>query len=460
MMPFTMDVDGGRAVSTAINRRLGEAPPAELLDPEERMSVDELRALQLQRLRWTLRHAYDNVPFYRRSFDAHGVHPDDCRDLADLAKFPATTKADLRENYPFGMFAVPLAQVRRIHASSGTTGRPTVVGYTERDIETWATVMARSIRAAGGRAGHKVHNAYGYGLFTGGLGAHYGIEKLGATVIPISGGMTPRQVQLITDFRPEIIMVTPSYMLTVIDEFERQGLDPAASSLQVGIFGAEPWTEQMRLEIEDRMDMHAVDIYGLSEVMGPGVSQECVESKDGLHVWEDHFYPEVVDPLDPVGIAPAPLRDGEEGELIFTSLSKQALPIIRYRTRDLTRLLPGTARPGMRRMQKITGRSDDMIILRGVNVFPTQIEEIVLRTPGLAPHFQLVLTTEGRMDALTVRVEARPDCPAARRDSAADELVTGIKENVGVTVRGEVVDPDTLERSVGKLQRLKDLRRK
>ena len=454
-MPFTMDVDGGRAVSTAINRRLGEAPPAELLDPEERMSVDELRALQLQRLRWTLRHAYDNVPFYRRSFDAHGVHPDDCRDLADLAKFPVTTKADLRENYPFGMFAVPLAQVRRIHASSGTTGRPTVVGYTERDIETWATVMARSIRAAGGRAGHKVHNAYGYGLFTGGLGAHYGIEKLGATVIPISGGMTPRQVQLITDFRPEIIMVTPSYMLTVIDEFERQGLDPAASSLQVGIFGAEPWTEQMRLEIEDRMDMHAVDIYGLSEVMGPGVSQECVESKDGLHVWEDHFYPEVVDPLDGI-----PLRDGEEGELLFTSLTKQALPIIRYRTRDLTRLLPGTARPGMRRMQKITGRSDDMIILRGVNVFPTQIEEIVLRTPGLAPHFQLVLTTEGRMDALTVRVEARPDCPAARRESAADELVTGIKENVGVTVRGEVVDPDTLERSVGKLQRLKDLRRK
>jgi phenylacetate-CoA ligase len=455
MMPFTMDVDGGPAVSTAINRRLGEAPPAELLDPEERMSVDELRALQLQRLRWTLRHAYDNVPFYRRSFDAHGVHPDDCRDLADLAKFPATTKADLRENYPFSMFAVPLAQVRRIHASSGTTGRPTVVGYTERDIETWATVMARSIRAAGGRAGHKVHNAYGYGLFTGGLGAHYGIEKLGATAIPISGGMTPRQVQLITDFRPEIIMVTPSYMLTVIDEFERQGLDPAASSLQVGIFGAEPWTEQMRLEIEDRMDMHAVDIYGLSEVMGPGVSQECVESKDGLHVWEDHFYPEVVDPLDGI-----PLRDGEEGELLFTSLSKQALPIIRYRTRDLTRLLPGTARPGMRRMQKITGRSDDMIILRGVNVFPTQIEEIVLRIPGLAPHFQLVLTTEGRMDALTVRVEARPDCPAARRDSAADELVTGIKENVGVTVRGEVVDPDTLERSVGKLQRLKDLRRK
>jgi phenylacetate-CoA ligase len=441
--------------TTHSTRRLGDAPPADLLDPEERMSVDELQALQLERLQWTLRHAYENVPFYRQSFDAHGVHPDDCRSLTDLAKFPTTTKAHLRDNYPFGMFAVPQDQVRRIHASSGTTGRPTVVGYTARDIETWATVMARSIRAAGGRPGHKVHNAYGYGLFTGGLGAHYGIEKLGATAIPISGGMTPRQVQLITDFKPEIIMVTPSYMLTVIDEFEKQGLDPAASSLQVGIFGAEPWTEQMRLEIEDRMDMHAVDIYGLSEVMGPGVSQECVESKDGLHIWEDHFYPEIVDPLDGI-----PLRDGEEGELLFTSLTKEALPIIRYRTRDLTRLLPGTARPGMRRMQKITGRSDDMIILRGVNLFPTQIEEIVLRTPGLAPHFQLVLTTEGRMDALTVRVEARPDCPAERRAVAIGEVVSGIKENVGVTVRGEVVEPDTLERSVGKLQRLKDLRQR
>jgi phenylacetate-CoA ligase len=441
--------------TTHTTRRLGDAPPADLLDPEERMSVDELQALQLERLQWTLRHAYENVPFYRQSFDAHGVHPDDCRSLTDLAKFPTTTKAHLRDNYPFGMFAVPQDQVRRIHASSGTTGRPTVVGYTARDIETWATVMARSIRAAGGRSGHKVHNAYGYGLFTGGLGAHYGIEKLGATAIPISGGMTPRQVQLITDFKPEIIMVTPSYMLTVIDEFEKQGLDPAASSLQVGIFGAEPWTEQMRLEIEDRMDMHAVDIYGLSEVMGPGVSQECVESKDGLHIWEDHFYPEIVDPLDGI-----PLRDGEEGELLFTSLTKEALPIIRYRTRDLTRLLPGTARPGMRRMQKITGRSDDMIILRGVNLFPTQIEEIVLRTPGLAPHFQLVLTTEGRMDALTVRVEARPDCPAERRAVAIGEVVSGIKENVGVTVRGEVVEPDTLERSVGKLQRLKDLRQR
>jgi phenylacetate-CoA ligase len=417
------------------------------------MSLDELRALQLERLRETLHHAYAHVPHYRRSFDAAGVHPDDCRDLSDLAKFPTTSKADLRDNYPFGMFAVPQDQVRRIHASSGTTGKPTVVGYTARDIDTWADLMARSLRAAGARPGHKVHNAYGYGLFTGGLGAHYGIERLGATAIPISGGMTPRQVQLITDFRPEVIMLTPSYMLTIIDEFEKQGLDPAGSSLQVGIFGAEPWTEQMRAEIEERMDMHAVDIYGLSEVMGPGVSQECVETKDGLHIWEDHFYPEVVDPLDDT-----PLRDGEEGELLFTSLTKEALPIIRYRTRDLTRLLPGSARPGMRRMQKITGRSDDMIILRGVNVFPTQIEEIVLRTPGLSPHFQLVLTAAARMDALTVRVESRPDTPLDRRAPAAAEVVRAVKETVGVSVACEIVEPETLERSVGKLQRLKDLR--
>jgi phenylacetate-CoA ligase len=444
---------------TTTDRRLGDAPPAELLDPEERMSVDELRALQLQRLRWTLRHAYENVPHYKRSFDAAGVHPDDCRELSDLAKFPTTSKADLRDNYPFGMFAVPQDQVRRVHASSGTTGKPTVVGYTAQDIDNWATLVARSIRAAGGRPGDKVHNAYGYGLFTGGLGAHYGIEKLGATAIPVSGGMTPRQVQLITDFRPDIIMVTPTYMLTVIDEFEKQGLDPAASSLRVGIFGAEPWTEQMRREIEDRMDMHAVDIYGLSEVMGPGVSQECVETKDGLHIWEDHFLPEVVDPLDSAP-TPAALGDGEEGELLFTSLTKQALPIIRYRTRDLTRLLPGTARPGVRRMQKITGRSDDMIILRGVNVFPTQIEEIVLRTAGLAPHFQIELTTEGRMDALTVRVEARPEAVADRRAAAAAELVTAVKDTVGISVRCEVVDPETLERSVGKLQRLKDRRQR
>jgi phenylacetate-CoA ligase len=416
-----------------------------------------LRALQLERLRWSLRHAYENVPHYRSSFEAAGVHPDDCRDLADLAKFPTTSKADLRANYPFGMFAVPQDQIRRVHASSGTTGKPTVVGYTAQDIENWATLVARSIRAAGGRPGDKVHNAYGYGLFTGGLGAHYGIEKLGATAIPVSGGMTPRQVQLITDFRPDIIMVTPTYMLTVIDEFAKQGLDPAASSLRVGIFGAEPWTEQMRREIEDRMDMHAVDIYGLSEVMGPGVSQECVETKDGLHIWEDHFLPEVVDPLDATP-TPSALADGEEGELLFTSLTKQALPIIRYRTRDLTRLLPGTARPGVRRMQKITGRSDDMIILRGVNVFPTQIEEIVLRTAGLAPHFQIELTTEGRMDALTVRVEARPEAVADRRAAAAAELVTAVKDTVGISVRCEVVDPETLERSVGKLQRLKDRR--
>ena len=438
---------------TGTVRRLGEAPPADQLDPAERMSLDELRALQLQRLQWTLRHAYDNVPFYRQRFDAHGVRPDDCRDLSDLTKFPTTVKADLRDTYPFGMFAVPRDRVRRIHGSSGTTGRPVVVGYTAGDIDTWATLMARSIRAAGGRAGHLVHNAYGYGLFTGGLGAHYGIERLGATVVPISGGMTPRQVQLIDDFRPDVIMCTPSYMLAIIDEFVRQGLDPAASSLQVGIFGAEPWTEQMRLEIEARTDMHAVDVYGLSEVMGPGVSQECVETKDGLHVWEDHFYPEVIDPLEAT-----PLPDGEEGELVFTSLTKEAFPIIRYRTRDLTTLLPGTARPMMRRMRKITGRSDDMVIVRGVNLFPSQVEEIVLRTAGLSPHFQLLLTTEGRLDALTVRVERRPDTPTTRREQAAAELVTAVKQTVGITVACEIVEPYTLERSVGKLQRLKYLR--
>jgi len=439
--------------TTASSRRLGEAPPPELLDAGERMSVDQLRSTQLERLQWTLRHAYANVPHYTKAFDAAGVHPSDCRELADIARFPTTSKADLRENYPFGMFAVPQAEVRRIHASSGTTGRPTVVGYTAKDIDDWAGLIARSIRAAGGRPGHKVHNAYGYGLFTGGLGAHYGIEKLGATAIPVSGGMTPRQIQLIGDFAPDVIMVTPSYMLTLLDEFERQGIDPRTTSLKVGIFGAEPWTEQMRSEIEERMDMHAVDIYGLSEVMGPGVAQECVETKDGLHIWEDHFLPEVLDPLDGTVLA-----DGEEGELVFTSLTKQALPIIRYRTRDLTRLLPGTARPAMRRMQKITGRSDDMIILRGVNLFPTQIEEIVLRTPGFAPHFQLVLTTQGRMDALAVRVEARPDTTADRRSAAAAELVEAVKDTIGVSVTCEVVDPDTLERSVGKLQRLRDLR--
>ncbi|MFE2067705.1 phenylacetate--CoA ligase PaaK [Streptomyces sp. NPDC059467] len=433
--------------------RRGEPLPEALLDDAERMSRAELRALQLTRLRTTLRHAYDNVELYRKKFDAAGVGPDDCRTLADLARFPFTTKADLRDTYPFGMFAVPMSEVRRVHASSGTTGRPTVVGYTDNDLSMWADVIARSIRAAGGRPGHKVHISYGYGLFTGGLGAHYGAERAGCTVIPASGGMTARQVQIIQDFRPEIIMITPSYMLTLLDEFERQGIDPRSTSLQVGIFGAEPWTEEMRREIEERLDIHAVDIYGLSEVIGPGVAQECVETKDGLHVWEDHFYPEVVDPLtDEV------LAEGESGELVLTSLTKEALPVIRYRTRDLTRLLPGTARPGLRRIEKITGRCDDMIILRGVNVFPSQVEEIVLRTPGVAPHFQIQLSRRGRMDHMTVRVEARPDAGTADREAAARTIAQGIKDGVGVTVEVAVVDPETLERSVGKLRRVKDLR--
>jgi phenylacetate-CoA ligase len=432
---------------------LGTAPPPELLDTGERLSRDELLALQLDRLRWSLRHAHTNVPHYRSAFDAAGVTPDDCETLADLARFPLTTKLDLRDNYPFGMFAVPRSEVRRIHASSGTTGRPTVVGYTQDDLDTWAGLVARSIRAAGGRPGDIVHVAYGYGLFTGGLGAHYGAERLGCTVVPVSGGMTPRQVQLIRDFEPAIIMVTPSYMLALIDEFERQGVDPRTSSLRIGIFGAEPWTEAMRAEIEGRMDMHAVDIYGLSEVMSPGVSQECVETKDGLHIWEDHFYPEVIDP-----VSGEVLPDGAIGELVFTSLTKQALPVIRYRTRDLTRLLPGTARPAFRRMEKVTGRSDDMIILRGVNVFPTQLEELVVRTAGLSPHFQVILEREGRLDTLTVRVEARSDCPPERRDPAAEALAREVKDRVGVTIAVEVVDPDTVERSVGKLQRVVDRR--
>jgi phenylacetate-CoA ligase len=423
-----------------------------VLDSGEQLSRDALAALQLERLRAVLRHAYDHVGFYRRAFDEAGLRPEDCRSLADLALFPLTTKSHLRDNYPFGMFAVPESEVRRIHASSGTTGLPTVVGYTQRDLDTWADVMARSIRAAGGRPGHKVHVAYGYGLFTGGLGAHYGAERLGCTVIPASGGMTARQVQLIRDFRPEVIMVTPSYMLTLLDEFERQGVDPRSTSLEVGIFGAEPWTEAMRHEIEERFALDAVDIYGLSEVMGPGIAQECVETKDGLHVWEDHFYPEIVDPLtDEV------LPDGEEGELVLTSLTKEAMPVIRYRTRDLTRLLPGTARV-FRRMEKVTGRSDDMVILRGVNLFPTQIEEIVLRTPAVSPHFQLRLTREGRMDALTVRAEARPAATPEQRTEAGRAIAAAVKDGVGVSVAVEVVDPETLERSVGKIRRIVDLR--
>ncbi|MCF3101374.1 phenylacetate--CoA ligase [Streptomyces roseoverticillatus] len=419
------------------------------------MSRDELAALQLERLQATLRHAYEHVPFYRRAFDAAGIRPEDCRSLAGLARLPFTTKADLREHYPFGMFAVPGSEIRRIHASSGTTGTPTVVGYTDRDLDIWAEVVARSIRAAGGRPGDRIHVAYGYGLFTGGLGAHYGAERLGCTVIPASGGMTARQVRLIQDLEPRIIMVTPTYMLTLLDEFERQGIDPRSTSLTTGIFGAEPWTEEMRREIEERFAIDAVDIYGLSEVIGPGVAQECAETKDGLHIWEDHFYPEVVDP-----VTGEVLPDGSHGELVLTSLTKEAMPVVRFRTRDLTRLLPGTARPAFRRMERITGRSDDLIILRGVNLFPGQIEEIVLRTPGLAPHFQLRLTREGRMDHLTVRAEARPEATPEQRAAASGEVARQVKEGIGVTVSVEVVDGGTLERSVGKLKRIVDERGK
>ncbi len=422
-------------------------------DSAERLTQGELGALQLERLRGTLRHAYENVGHYRRAFDEAGVHPEDCRSLADLARFPFTAKDDLRANYPFGMFAVPRADVRRLHASSGTTGTPTVVGYTDRDLRTWADVVARSLHAAGARPGHTVHVAYGYGLFTGGLGAHYGAERLGCTVVPASGGMTARQVRLIQDFAPEIILVTPSYMLTLLDEFERQGVDPRGTSLKVGVFGAEPWTQEMRREIEERCGIDAVDIYGLSEVMGPGVAQESVHTKDGLHIWEDHFYPEIVDPVtDEV------LPQGSQGELVFTSLTKQAMPVIRYRTRDLTRLLPGTAWPAFRRMEKVTGRCDDMIILRGVNLFPAQVEEIVLRTPGVAPHFQLRLTRQGRMDHLTVRAEARPGATPEQRAAAVEAIVHGVKDGVGVSVAVEIVAPETLERSVGKIRRIIDER--
>jgi phenylacetate-CoA ligase len=422
------------------------------LEPIERASTDELRALQLERLRWSLRHAYDNVRHYRESFDAAGVHPTDLKRFEDLTRFPFLTKQDFRAHYPFGLFAVPQAQIARIHASSGTTGKPTVVGYTREDIDTWAGLVARSIRAAGGRAGDMVHVAYGYGLFTGGLGAHYGAERLGCTVIPMSGGQTEKQVQLIADFRPRIIMVTPSYMLTIAEEMDRQGMDTRACSLEIGIFGAEPWTDSMRIEVERRLGLAALDIYGLSEVMGPGVAQECAESKDGPCIWEDHFYPEIVDPA-----TGAVLPEGAEGELVFTSLTKQALPVIRYRTRDLTRLLPPTAR-SMRRMGRISGRSDDMLIVRGVNVFPTQIEELIFRCAGLSAHYHLELTREGHLDALAVHVEHAPEAAAARREAAIRELAHLVKSHVGVSVRVELHAPGALERSTGKARRVIDRR--
>jgi phenylacetate-CoA ligase len=429
--------------------------PALPLDPIETASRDELAALQLERLKWSLNHAYENSPVYRRKFDEAGVHPGQVKTLADLARFPFTTKKDLRDSYPFGMFAVPQEQISRIHASSGTTGKPTVVGYTARDIDTWANLVARSIRAAGAKRGDKVHVSYGYGLFTGGLGAHYGAERAGLTVIPFGGGQTEKQVQLIQDFRPDIIMVTPSYMLSIADELERQGIDPASCSLRIGIFGAEPWTNDMREAIEKRMGIDAVDIYGLSEVMGPGVASECVETKDGPTIWEDHFYPEIIDPE-----TGEVLPDGELGELVFTSLTKEALPVVRYRTRDLTRLLPGTART-MRRMEKITGRSDDMMIVRGVNVFPTQIEELLLKQHALAPHYQIVLTKEGPLDVLTLNVEP---CPETAPDTGAlntakQALAYEIKALIGVSAVVNVLAVNGIERSVGKARRVVDKRK-
>ena len=411
---------------------------------------EELEALQVERLRDTLRTAYESVPHYRHAFDAAGVHPDQLSTLQDLARFPFTTKADLRENYPYGMFAVPRERVARVHASSGTTGRPTVVGYTQADLDTWSELMARSIRAAGGRPGDVVHVAYGYGLFTGGLGAHYGAERLGCTVVPVSGGMTERQVQLIVDFGPRVIMVTPSYFLAILDEMDRQGVDPRSTALEVGIFGAEPWTDEMRRAVEARSGLRAVDIYGLSEVMGPGVSQESGETQDGLHVWEDHFLPEVV---DPVTLEPVP--DGEHGELVLTSLTKEAMPVVRYRTRDLTRLLPGSAFPAFRRMEKVTGRTDDMMIVRGVNLFPSQVEEQILAVDGLAPHYLCVLTRPGSLDELTVQVEAATETYDV---GLGDRLADRIKHRIGVTARVEVVPPYALERSLGKAKRISDRR--
>ena len=425
------------------------------LDPIEKASKDELQALQLQRLRWSLAHAYKNVPHYRKSFDEKQVHPDDLKTLADLAKFPFTSKKELRDNYPYGMFAVPREQVVRVHASSGTTGKPTVVGYTKNDLTMWASMVARSIRAAGGRPGDIVHVGYGYGLFTGGLGAHYGAEYLGCTVIPVSGGQTEKQIQIIQDFKPTIIMVTPSYMLTLIEEIQKAGIDPTKTSLEIGIFGAEPWTEAMREEIQKGANIDAVDIYGLSEVIGPGVASECVESKDGPCIWEDNFYPEIIDPE-----TGAVLPDGSEGELVFTSLSKEALPIIRYRTRDLSRLLPPTSR-SMRRIGKITGRSDDMVIIRGVNVFPTQIEEVILKIPQLAPHYLLIVTRDGHLDSLGVQVELRAGvAPAADTiKKLANELQHHIKSSVGLRTKVEVVESGKIERTAGKAKRVVDLRK-
>ena len=429
------------------------------LEPIEIASRDELQALQLQRLKWSLKHAYDNVPHYRAKFDRVGAHPDELHSLADLAKFPFTTKADLRDTYPYGMFATPMRDVVRVHASSGTTGKPTVVGYTQKDIDTWSDVMARSLRAAGATCDDIIINSYGYGLFTGGLGAHYGAERLGAAVIPMSGGQTEKQVQFITDFRPTVICCTPSYMLTIADEMLRQGVQPNKTSLRIGMFGAEPWTNEMRMEIESRLGIHAVDLYGLSEVMGPGVACECVETKDGPHIWEDHFYPEIVDPETGV-----PLPDGQEGELVFTSLTKEALPIIRYRTRDLTRLMPGTART-MRRMGKITGRTDDMLIIRGVNMFPTQIEEVLLRNPHLCAQYQIVVSREHNLDELDVYVELKPEGAAdigeGQRGDIARDVAHHIKSFIGVTAKIHVVDPDRIERvTVGKARRVVDKRPK
>ncbi len=425
------------------------------LDPIEIASVDEIRAMQLDRLKWSLAHAYENVAMYRQRFDEAGVHPDDLQQLSDISKFPFTYKNDLRDHYPFGLFAVPRSELIRLHASSGTTGKPTVVGYTKGDIENWAELGARSLRAAGVRKGDLVHNAYGYGLFTGGLGAHYGIERLGATVVPMGGGQTEKQVGLITDFKPDAIMVTPSYMLNILEQFHRSGLDPRKSSLKVGIFGAEPWTDAMRAEVEAAFDMHAVDIYGLSEIMGPGVASECVETKDGPVIWEDHFLPEIIDP-----VTGEVLPDGETGELVFTTLTKQGLPMIRYRTRDLTCLLPGTAR-SMRRMAKITGRSDDMMILRGVNVFPSQIEEQVLATGGLAPYYQIELYKSGRMDAMRVFVEASEGSTGEMSRTAAARMLTKrIKDVVGVSTEIIVGDPGDVERSQGKAKRVIDNRDK